>query len=518
MRVDADFLNKVRSVRDPLVSQSAFALEAAQFLPALIPSLVEALQQANAAPDELAAWNMLHGKALGLIGLVGAKACNGGSLTVPDLSEVPNNFTQAINTASTQIRVYDVGPREQVQQISTTARAADAISLAAAISAQDATGGKGLSAAAGFSRQATGKAEQIERNPLIVGYAHASTAVAGKHDAAHFGWVLGPRAGIDTEQEQVALRQTARVHDLSVDISYPGWMRSFDLTVRTALAPAWRGLSLHCTAKASRIVQSLKAEVPKADTAVVDEKSVDQVCGKGDTDPSDQLITVRTQPTAADQASLTSLLAGTSLVRRPTLHAIMPAKIKGCQATVLRVEGNHLWRAAAVQLGPHRLEGSAIRVLPDLAGVMVEVPKGLALAADARLAVLTPYGAVSSGGGVQLTVEAADKCDDPANANKPAITSIDPPRAGVCGAQEFTLKGRQLKEADGVRINGALGSVKDPKDDGTMVKAVFTKDQIQAAFNQQSNGQLHLLKKSEILASAVIEMPTTLPCPPKEQP
>lgn len=481
-------------LRNPETGQSNLdlvinAVQAAQLLPAVIPTLIDALQDSKARPDELTKWIQLHRKAIGLIGLVGARACSETSLDTPDPTSVPDDFAVAVKTAATRIRVYDVGPREQVQQLSTTARAADAVSLAAAISAQDVSRGKGLSAAAGYSRRAMGKVEQIERNPLIVGYASAGSSLADQTNSAGFGWVLGPRAGLDTKDEQVALRQTARVHDLSVDISFPGWMPTFDLTVRTVLAPAWGSLSMYCNDN----------------------------CGTGEK-LKDRIIEVRTQPTAADQASLTSLLAGTSLVRRPTLRTIIPSRIKGCEATVLRVEGNHLWRATAVLLGPHRLEGSAIRVLPDLAGVMVEVRQGLALGADAELAILTPYGTLSSSAD-QLTIMTNTECVKPADLSKPAITSINPSRAGMCGLQEFTLKGRLLKATDGVQINGSPGSLKRPEpDDGTMVRATFTRKQILGAFNGQSSGQLDLLKGFEVIASTAIAMPTTLPCPAEESP
>lgn len=350
----------------------------ADFGVSLLTSIVDALVRNGADLATQQRWANQTGAIIAYKAALGARVRCLGPLAAAQ-PEVPPAFAERLARVEKRLTVYDVSPREQVQLVSTAARAADAISLAAALSAQAPSSGAAATAAAGFSRSASGKADQIERNPVIVGFAQAARGT-GTDSAASFGWVLGPRVNINARRQRLELRQTPRVHDLSADISYPGWLPRLRLRVESALAPAWSGLNL-----------------------------LDQQPGAR----AEQAVTIKTQPTAADYDALTQLLAGTGNIRRPTLKTIAPTRLRACEAATLRIEGRHLWRATAVQIGALKLEGDAIRVLPDLSGIMVAVPRGIALADKAELAVLTPYDVVVPPGDVAFRVEGAASCAAP---------------------------------------------------------------------------------------------------------
>lgn len=87
---------------------------------------------------------------------------------------VPSDFRELLEEANRDfgaVRIYDVAPRQRAQQISTVARAADAISLAHSITGSMPSAGVGVNAEAAFSRSAIGKVDARERAPLVVSFA-----------------------------------------------------------------------------------------------------------------------------------------------------------------------------------------------------------------------------------------------------------------------------------------------------------------------------------------------------------
>lgn len=283
---------------------------------------------------------------------------------------VPPDFETALRSRDYRVAIYDVGPREQAQRLSTAARAANAVSLAAAVAAQAPGSGLGGNASVGYSRSAVGRVDAIERAPLVVSFAEAQeTPRRGEGEAAPaaqtmpaFGWLLGPRVTADTRRNRLELQQQLRPYDLSVDLAVPGWWPYLYLNAETAWAPNWRTGSGRTVAAGA---QPRRIRVPLGTNS-------------------------------ADLAGLTDRLAGTSAVRVPSIVSLVPETVSCTSGAELQIMGQNIWRATTVIIGGKRLEGTnVVRLLPDMGGISVSVPAGAFPAlegARAMVTVLTPYG------------------------------------------------------------------------------------------------------------------------------
>ena len=133
-----------------------------------------------------------------------------------------------------RVAVYKVGPTEQAQQVSTAARASEAITLAAAVAGKLPAQGIGLDGNAAFARSAMGRADARERVPLVVSFAEPGSSSVTDRCAAPlddrrkgrealvpasvvcreevrampaFGWLLGPRMTVDPVKKRMLLEQ-----------------------------------------------------------------------------------------------------------------------------------------------------------------------------------------------------------------------------------------------------------------------------------------------------------------------
>ncbi|HEX8554514.1 MAG TPA: hypothetical protein VF695_07395, partial [Sphingomonas sp.] len=262
---------------------------------------------------------------------------------------VPEHFAQIVRAESV-VRVYEVGPREQVQQTSTAARAAEAFSLAAAISAKAPSAGAAARAGLGYSRNAAGKVDLIERLPVVVGYAQARGTWTNSNEGAasrqaRFGWLLGPRVNtVDPRRGTLELEQGQRTYDLSADLSVSGWRTRLPLQVRTAWSPDWRSRDF---------ASALDARGPT------------------------RIVKVELNPSPAEFAQLAQRLGFGPVGRglRPAaITQIAPNKVKACMAATLVIRGDNLWRASDVVIGGRRIGADAVSVLPDMRGLVVEIP------------------------------------------------------------------------------------------------------------------------------------------------
>lgn len=232
-----------------------------------------------------------------------------------------------------RVTVYEVGPREQAQHVSSVARVANSLSMALSLAAAAPGVGRNANAAASYSRQAIGRAETFERVPALIGYA------AGDQ---RFGWVVTPKA-IFESQGEVALEQVARTLDLSVSLSIPGWWPRLSIRPTTG----W-GLD------AAAIARGTGAMSPQAE------------------------IKVPMAPNYADHEEITARIgrgAGPS-VRRIALddRTLAGQAVAACHPTSLYIGGTNVWRATTVAVGSRKLDGTAITVAPDMSGVLLAVP------------------------------------------------------------------------------------------------------------------------------------------------
>lgn len=316
------------------------------------------------------------------LGLARARNCRAQATDFVE-TFVPLRFDEELRRPG-RVAVYEVGPREQVQQLSTVARASEAIGLAAAISGQLPGNGIGMDGNLAFARSATGKVDALERVPLVVSFAEpgafapenttSGQSRGGQYPA--FGWLLGPRMTLDTKGQAMVLEQPLKPYDLSVDLSVPGWWPSMQLQVSTGWAPDWRNGGTMM--QAGGPVQKVK---------------------------------VALAPNAADFTALTDTLKGTSSVRRPTIASLTPGKIKACSTNLaIVIAGSDIWRASSVLIGGRRFDSTNIDVLPDMQGVLVKIDKAdfPAFETDTSVGVvaLTPYGAAKD----TLTIEGVKPC------------------------------------------------------------------------------------------------------------
>ncbi|WP_298304329.1 hypothetical protein [uncultured Erythrobacter sp.] len=252
--------------------------------------------------------------------------------------------------AASRARIYEIGPRELVQQVSTLARAANSLAIAASIAANDPGSAISGSAAGAYSRSSAGRTAAIERVPSVVGYAQS------RNEANHFGWVLGPQAVLDPEG-RVLMEQQVSPYDLAVDVSVPGWWRALALKVATKWAPSPNEL---------------------AETGFA--ASVEQ-----------------TVPLASDIDLRESLIAffSTSSSGSMAVDDISGNTVSECYASTILVEGRNLWRVQTAILGGIVIEGSNIKLAPDMRGILITAPKipevlALGNSDDLPLVLLSP--------------------------------------------------------------------------------------------------------------------------------
>jgi len=352
---------------------------------------------------------------------------------------VPPGFHEAL-AAPPRIAVYEIGPREQVQQVSTVSRVANNLSLALALAASKPGTGLGASAAANYSRQALGRAATIERVPVLIGYATTGDT---------FGWVVAPKAVLDPKGA-IRLEQTPRALDLSVDLSVPGWWPAFKVVTTTG----WALDAATITSGTVNLASRREFVVPMA-------------------------------ANYADFDELTAQLQGSGAAasRRAVLDEEVLDKqfIAACHATSLYLRGDNIWRATSVVVGGHRLDDAGITVAPDMSGILVAVPALEQLVSyggkpKMRFSVFTRSGDASAEVDY-VPAPAQGGCKPqakPADSTAPVIASVTPLEFKGGSVQWFTVDGANLGKFDRVYINGQPGVIEHVSKDGKFLKASFS--------------------------------------------
>lgn len=355
---------------------------------------------------------------------------------------VPPDFLSTV-VAPPRVAVYEIGPREQMQQVSTVSRVANSLSLALALAGSAPQTGLGASAAAGYSRQALGRAAALERVPGLIGY--STTDVT-------FGWVIAPKAVLDPKGT-VQLEQTPRALDLSVELSVPGWWPSFSISTVTSWAPEVGAIT-------GGTVQMGK---PKS-------------------------FVVPMTPNYADLDELTTKLQSSdaTVVRSVVLDeaALTKQFVAACRATSLYLRGANIWRANSVVLEGHLLDEYAITVAPDMSGILVAVPPLDELIGDINkskigVAVFTRHGDASAEVDY-VKRPVPDGCkppDKPSDPNATVVTAISPTEFKGGMPLEFTAQGSNLDKVQSVLINNQKGTITVAGKDGKTLKMKFTAKQ-----------------------------------------
>lgn len=329
-----------------------------------------------------------------------------------------------------QVSIYDVGPRNLVQQVSTVARSANSLALALSVAGSAPGSGVAANAAANYSRQAMGRAATLERVPAIVGYSLRAQQT--------FGWVVGPLVTIDPKGK-LEMDQSLREYDLTVDLSVPSWWPAFRVETMTAWAPRARDISEGALARGAPGSETGQGRL----TAPVYRRLND-----------------------ADYAVMTSQLAnrGVAVPKRATIAAaaLRGQSVNACLATTLNVSGDNLWRANVALISGVRLGATAVTVAPDMSGVLVDVPALDAVLGDVadaqlRLTLLTPYGDPSTL--VDFVHKKGDCKPVKKAADGPTIATLTPTVIRAPGDVKFQITGEKLDQVTAVTLNGQPGTL-----------------------------------------------------------
>lgn len=331
------------------------------------------------------------------------------------------------------VRVYEVGPREQVQQMSTVARSASSLALAASIAAAAPGSGAAADAALGYSKQAMGRATTLERIPSVVGY-----TVGGKQT---FGWVLGPRPALDPKGT-IDVEQMLKPYDLTVDMSVPmGWSK-----LRLNITKLW-GPSPHHLVNGNLVVK--------------------------DTDIA--FIEIDLPRRAQDFDWFTQQLTGQ--YSRVTIEHVKGGIVSACAPSTLLVTGRNIWRAEKVLILGQLLDGSAITITPDMRGILLNVPAIPPLVGQQReklLHVITPLGRhhfdieyADTPSGDDCKSKKVEAAPDP---NRIVIEKISPDlHFSVPAKFEITVDGKNLDKVTVVKLHGQKGAL-ELKDGRLVIK------------------------------------------------
>lgn len=403
-----------------------------------------------------------------LIGLANVNERCKTVLLTPSLAEVPDTFRNAVVDTESRVAVYEVAPAERAQRISTVAQAAEAISLAASLAGQIPTYGLGVNGAVGYNRSAAGKADALERAPLVVGFAEPlqhkeSLQAPPDHVGPAFGWLLGPEVSVDPENQELVLEQRLAPYDVYTDLSLPGWWPYFDLRSQTAWAPNWR-------------------DGPIGTTLF------------GDDDKLSRPIRVTMRHNSADMNGLTTVLLKQvvgQVLEYPSIASIQPNQISACGDTIqFQITGVNIWRASMVHVDGYAVDNGAITVLPDMSGIRVAVKvKDVPVVAGRPMTVTvwTPNGpatATVDTTGVRDGGTCVVKGIGRSPLGGPKIAGIVPARILACDpSPSFVIRGENLVTKMTTvflgSIKGTVTSSKTIKSNDDLIEVTFNKGDVE---------------------------------------
>ncbi len=234
------------------------------------------------------------------------------------------------------VYTYQAQPSEKVQRLSTLASAANSMQSAFALAATLPQYGITIDAGAAASKVAVGMVDAIERSPLVIGYTDK------KKDVPHFGYIFGPKAILQTDDNQLVYKQVPARHSVFADISVPGWWPALTLKTRKAWVGNWHNGS-----------NALKSYNKTHE------------------------INVRLRPKRQGFEALTDYLYSNAIPSATTdiasIEKIFPENIDKCAKGIVNFifKGKNLWRNPKVFiLG---VQQDPVTVLPDMEGISVKV-------------------------------------------------------------------------------------------------------------------------------------------------
>lgn len=320
---------------------------------------------------------------------------------------------------------YNTDPMMRVQRVSTVASAANAIELAAGLSAQMPGSGASVGGGVDFARRTSGRVDAMERVPEVIGFAGASPGSEGYE----FGWVFGPRLSVDTDGSKLLLRQRARTVPVSADISVPGWWTRATLKVRVA----WRGGFNDSGGMVGENAQAFtEYELP---------------------------VKFRLNRASYDALTVTVMRRLTSQgYHQARIDNVRPEVLPICKdaassKVTLLIYGVDLWRNPRVFLGGTAVPQDGISVLPDMTGLAATVDTATlskqALRADGTVVVWTNHGVAEATIRTQVSANCEAAAGQAAAATETTLTTtierVSPSQLSSCDDRAtIALSGRNL--------------------------------------------------------------------------
>jgi hypothetical protein len=370
-------------------------------------------------------------------------------------SERPDNrvFTPAKfedtlrKVAGREVRVYEVSPREQVQQVSTLARAASAVQLGASLAAAKPGSGMAANASTAFGRQAIGRAETLERLPAVVGYAGSG--------GADFGWAIGPKATVDPKGK-IKLQHGVEPIDLSVDMSVPAFTTTLQLQVERQWGP-----------DAATLVRPRTPNGEISGTAI-NGMTVTLRPQRGDL----QRLTMRLlQPRLADDYAL-----------RTNGKAVGPA-ISACRPTTLWIEGPNVYRTTSSLVHGRYLDNKAIVIGPGMDGIFLTVPALVPSEddpvneTDVKVRLFSAFGPPAVLEHPYSRTKVGEQCKPKKDTSAdPTATGLSQNTVTVPSQLTIRVTGTNLKQVDRVTIGGVAAKIDGADEKGTWVNVSLAKE------------------------------------------
>lgn len=393
--------------------------------------------------------------------------------------------------ATNKVRIYEIGPREQVQQISTAARSASSLALAASIAATLPGQTLAANAASGYSKQLMARASAVERLPAVVGFSHAGDG--------SFGWVIGPRATVDGAGG-IDVVQLLKTYDLSVDMSVPGWWPVLKLDISTAWAPSPEEIAN------GNIVPKVEVITPNTDKSKPPVKELQPVKPKS--------IDVPLARNSVDQFNaLTDYLVGGG-IQDVKINWVKGGPINACEPSNLMIVGDNIWRAKQVFVLGQSIGEDKITILADMSGILVTVPAISPLQKgnySKDLAVITPIKTSNFVTAEYIEEPSGDNCKVKKSAveifkDAAVVSDVKPTEFNVPSDLQLNVKGSNLDKVEKVTLAGQPGIIKQVKEGGvTSLIVSFDKAQT-SSVRVSDNVELEFYQKDKTEKSSVVHI------------
>ncbi|MBI5136861.1 MAG: hypothetical protein HZA24_05930 [Nitrospirae bacterium] len=339
-------------------------------------------------------------------------------------------FIRRIMNAEEHPIAISVSPREEAQNISDVAAREQMLDLLLNVTATQSSQARTGKADLEFLNRSRERAHALTRKPQVVGFGQGRE---------RFGWVLGPRFGVDRRGHPTFLHEAAR-HDVSAAIVVPGWWRYMHVEgVYTWIdrfgKPVWHKCLWGGTPHYANGRYSCKQEG--------DVKPYLSLHLPKPPDGMDAITRALIAPEGARNAYSVFADRRGPRIEHVTAGANNEVTANGEGAASILITGENLWRSPQVFLGG--VEANNVKVLSHMEAVLATFERlaypGTPAQANAGEAIQLPLTVLTAFGQDRednaVTVHPAKKQEP----NPPAPTQATRYVVGKTGVVTFTLPG-----------------------------------------------------------------------------